>query len=210
MHRSARFAALAFAVLGAGPTATFAASTVRPDAVASVVRSINPHVTLLTSRSYAVSLLDDSKRMHLDPRLVMAVVTAESGWNARAVSPDGALGLGQFTPETARYLHVDPWSGRSTLRGVAVYLHRLLGMFASSRNAMRSAIASYNAGPYAVKAAGGRPPSGETSRYVTRVFALWHSFKRRLSPTPTPVAVAVALDEAQTAERDQAAYWGAH
>jgi len=180
-------------------------------AYAHAMRAINPRLHETQSRIYAATLLSSAARMHLDPRLMMAVVTVESGWNTRALSPDGAEGLGQFKPETARELGIDTWSARSNLRGVAVYLHQLLGMFKSSRNAMRAAIASYNAGPYAVKAAGGAPPAGEPRRYVARVFALWHHFKARLGLHPTVIAVAAALGPLtpQRVMRDQAAYWGA-
>jgi len=181
--------------------------TTVPTAYARAMRTINPRLHEEQSQAYAAALLDNSLRMHLDPRLVMAVVTVESGWNVNALSPDGAEGLGQFLPETARELGVHTWSGRSNLRGVTVYLHQLLGMFKSSRNAMREAIASYNAGPYTIKANGGAVPRGETQRYVTRVLALWHAFKKRLSPRPTPIAVAEALTP-QSVMHEESAYWG--
>jgi soluble lytic murein transglycosylase-like protein len=174
---------------------------------AHAMRSINPRLRDAQSRAYAEALLSNSQRMHLDPRLVMAVVTAESSWNVYAVSPDGAEGLGQFKPETARELGVSTFSGRSNLRGVTIYLHQLLGMFKSSRNAMRLAIASYNAGPYAIRANGGAP-RGETQRYVTRVMALWHDFKKRLSPQPAVAEVAEILTTPQAVMQDENAYWG--
>jgi soluble lytic murein transglycosylase-like protein len=177
-------------------------------AYAHAMRAINPHLREQQCRDYASALLENSARMHLDPRLVMAVVTVESGWNANAVSPDGALGLGQFKPDTARAFGVDVFSGRSNLRGVTVYLHQLLGMFRSSRDAMREAIASYNAGPYAIREHGG-VPGGEPRRYVTKVLSMWHAFKARLSPRPTVVAVAAALDAPQAYEHAEAGYWGA-
>jgi soluble lytic murein transglycosylase-like protein len=176
-------------------------------AYAHAVRAINPRLAEGQCRDYAAALLDNSRRMHLDPRLVMAVVTVESSWNANAVSPDGALGLGQFKPETARELGIQAFSGRSNLRGVTVYLHQLLQMFRSSRNAMREAIASYNAGPYTVKADGG-VPGGEPRRYVTKVLSMWHIFKTHLSSQPTVVAVATNL-EPSLFERAEASYWGA-
>jgi soluble lytic murein transglycosylase-like protein len=200
--------AFAIALAPSAPSLAHPSAAVRFDnTYAHAVRAINPRLAQQQCQDYASALLVNSQRMHLDPRLVMAVVTVESGWNARAVSPDGALGLGQFKPETARDLGIEVFSGRSNLRGVTLYLHQLLGMFRSSRDAMREAIASYNAGPYTVKAYGG-VPRGEPRRYVTKVLSLWHSFKARLSPRPTVLAVATALDDAQLFQRDEASYWG--
>ena len=96
----------------------------------------------------------------------------------------------------------------SNLRGVTNYLHQLIGLFKSSRNAMRQAIASYNAGPYAVRRRG-IPRYGETPRYVIKVLATWKSFRERLGPRPQVDEVALVLDAAARTSLAQNAYWGA-
>jgi len=119
---------------------------------------------------------------------------------------DGAIGLGQLKPETARNLGVDAWSGKSNLKGITIYLHRLIGLFKSSRSAIGSAIASYNAGPIAVEDNGGAAPGYAAQRYVAKVFATWHGFKSRLSgQTGAPPAASAA----ESVERAQTTYWGA-
>ncbi|GAC1312518.1 MAG: hypothetical protein NVSMB21_23150 [Vulcanimicrobiaceae bacterium] len=188
-----------------------ASANVSEPAYADVIRSINPAVREVQSRQFARALLFNAHRAGLDPNLVMAVVTVESHWNARAVSSSGARGLGQFLPGTARDLGIDPRSPSSNLRGVTNYLHQLLGMFATSRNAMRQAIASYNAGPYAVRRHG-IPRYGETPRYVVKVMSTWRSLRERLGPAPrveAVAAVALTLDPATRTELAQNAYWGA-
>jgi soluble lytic murein transglycosylase-like protein len=174
------------------------------------MRSVNPHLAQPTSRLYAAALLDDARRMNVDPTLVMAVVTVESHWNTRARSYRGALGLGQLMPETARSLGVDPRSGRSNLEGLTKYLHTLLGMFRNAREPMREAIAGYNAGPIAVKRFGGVPPFSETRRYVVKVLAAWHGFKSRLPSNPSAIEVADQLSVADAVAKEQTAYWGAN
>lgn len=45
-----------------------------------------------------------ARRAHLDPALVAAMIKAESGYDAEAVSPRGATGLMQIMPETAQWI----------------------------------------------------------------------------------------------------------
>ena len=176
-------------------------------AYSNVIRSVNPSVPQERSRAYAEALLASARLLHVDPRLVMAVVTVESHWNAGAVSPSGARGLGQFLPGTARDLGVDTRSARSTLRGVTTYLHQLLSFFSNSRYAMREAIAGYNAGPFAVRRHG-IPRYGETPRYVAKVLSTFRAFEARLSANPPARTVVAELDAAHVFESQDSAYWG--
>jgi len=171
------------------------------------MRTINPKLQQHQSLAYATALLTDARRLHVDPTLVMAVVTVESHWNVRAVSYHGAEGLGQLKPETARELGVDPWSGRSNLKGITLYLHRLLSLFHSAREPIREAIAGYNAGPYAIRD-GVIPNNGQTPRYVRKVMTAWHSLRSRLGGDPSALEIAEALDPVRLVAKDQAAYWG--
>ena len=147
--------------------------------------------------------------MRVDPTLVMAFVTVESHWNTHARSYAGAIGLGQLMPQTARTLGVNPYSGRSNIKGLTIYLHRLLSIFRDAREPIREAIAGYNAGPLAVKKYGGVPPFHETQRYVVKVMAAWHGFKSRLPSDPDAVEVADQLTAADAVQKEQTSYWGA-
>ena len=94
--------------------------------------------------------------------LFLKLVQQESGWNAKARSHKGALGLAQLMPQTARYLRVDPRDPQQNLEGGARYLAEQYRLFRS----WRLALAAYNAGPEAVKKYGGVPPYKETQNYV--------------------------------------------
>jgi len=108
-------------------------------------------------------------RQHDVPEeLFLRLVQQESGWNPRAKSHKGALGLAQLMPETARRLGVDPMDPRQNLEGGARYLARQYRKFKS----WRLALAAYNAGPDAVRKHGGVPPYEETRNYVK---AIWGS-----------------------------------
>jgi soluble lytic murein transglycosylase-like protein len=104
---------------------------------------------------------------HLDPRLVVAVIEVESGFNPKAKSPKGAMGLMQLMPETARRFGVkNPWDPLQNLRGGMAYLRWLLDRFDGD---LALVLASYNAGEKAVERYRGVPPFGETRRYVQRI-----------------------------------------
>jgi soluble lytic murein transglycosylase-like protein len=107
----------------------------------------------------------------LDPRLVKAVVQVESGYNPRALSKAGAMGLMQLMPETARELAVaNPYDPDENLRGGTAYLRQLLDRFKGS---VELALAAYNAGPEPVERHGGVPPYAETRDYVRHILSLY-------------------------------------
>jgi hypothetical protein len=101
----------------------------------------------------------------IDPRLLASLVWAESGFQSRASSGAGAIGLTQLMPGTARALGVDPADPVQNLQGGARYLRQQLDRFGSAE----LALAAYNAGPGRVAQAGGVPRIPETQVYVARV-----------------------------------------
>ncbi|MBF0284260.1 MAG: lytic transglycosylase domain-containing protein [Magnetococcales bacterium] len=106
----------------------------------------------------------------LDPRLIRAVVAAESDFDPNAVSHAGAVGLMQLMPGTARDMGVsNRFHPQQNLRGGARYLKQMLDQFDS----LTLAIAAYNAGPGAVQQYGGIPPYPETKQYVSRVLRFY-------------------------------------
>lgn len=105
----------------------------------------------------------EAARRHRVPEdLFLRLVQQESGWNSKAVSHKGAIGLAQLMPDTARYLRVDPHDPAQNLEGGARYLREQFDTFRS----WRLALAAYNAGPNAVRKHGGVPPYKETRNYV--------------------------------------------
>ena len=106
----------------------------------------------------------------LSPQLVQAVVQAESGYNVKALSNKGAMGLMQLMPGTAELLGVtNAWDPQQNVRGGTAYLKQQLDRFGS----VRLAVAAYNAGPNAVAKYSGVPPYRETQEYVEKVLSLY-------------------------------------
>ena len=101
--------------------------------------------------------------------LFRANVAVESGFRQSAVSPVGAIGLGQLMPETAAELGIDPHDPAENLDGSARYLLAQMGRFGSAE----LALAAYNAGPEAVARHGGIPPYRETQAHVRCVLAIY-------------------------------------
>lgn len=108
-----------------------------------------------------------AQRHQVDPELVKAVISTESGWNPTAVSRKGAVGLMQLIPETAqRYGVGNSYDPAQNVEGGTAYLRSLLDRYNGDLN---KSLAAYNAGERAVDESGGVPPILETRRYVEKV-----------------------------------------
>jgi soluble lytic murein transglycosylase-like protein len=120
--------------------------------------------------SYLPHIYAAEAKYSLPTGLLDALVWTESRYNPLAVSPAGAAGLGQLMPATARELGVtNRFDPMDNIDGAARYLRRMLDRF----GVIHLALAAYNAGPEAIKKAGGIPQNGETPGYVRNVLRQW-------------------------------------
>ncbi len=111
----------------------------------------------------------------VDPILVRAVARAESGFNPKAVSPKGAIGVMQLMPETAARFNVnDIFHPEQNIRGGIRYLKYLTGLFPDD---VKLAVAAYNAGEGRVINSRSIPPIEETVNYVDRVLQYYNRYK---------------------------------
>lgn len=130
-------------------------------------------------------LREASRANHVDYELLQALIATESGFDARAVSPKGAVGLMQVMPATAERYGVtgdsktpvgkkltDP---RTNIKAGTRYLRYLLDLFPGR---LELALAAYNAGEGAVQRAGNKVPNyRETQNYVKTVMQLYGMLK---------------------------------
>jgi hypothetical protein len=108
-----------------------------------------------------------AERHKVDPALVQAVISTESGWNPHAVSNKGAVGLMQLIPETARrFGGGNLYDPAQNVEAGTTYLKALLDRYNGD---LTKSLAAYNAGEHAVDNSGGVPPFWETQRYVRKV-----------------------------------------
>lgn len=110
-----------------------------------------------------------AKKHGVDEKLVNAVVKQESGFNPKAISHCGAMGLMQLMPATAKGLGVtDAMNPVQNVEGGVKYLKNLLNKYNGN---VILALAAYNAGSGAVDKYDGVPPYKETQNYVKSILA---------------------------------------
>ena len=102
----------------------------------------------------------------VEPALAVAIAKNESGFNQNAISPVGAIGIGQLMPDTATSLGVNPYDWKQNILGMIKYIKELWETFDGD---IAKVIAAYNAGSAAVKTYGGIPPYPETQAYYENV-----------------------------------------
>lgn len=154
------------------PQKQFALSSYDVSHIANSHKVLGPIFVALsdgTELDLSPIIMMESKRNNVDPVLIRTIIKYESGFNPYAVSPVGAGGLMQLMPDTARGLGVsDVFSPHQNIAGGTLYIRRQLDNF---NNNVAFALASYNAGPGAVRAYGGIPPYAETVNYVNMILA---------------------------------------
>jgi hypothetical protein len=147
-----------------GDAGGIGSSPARPDGAGS-----RESLPAFVPARYREPLLRSASRWNVSPGLLAAQLMAESGFNPRAVSPAGALGIAQFMPGTAAsYGLRDPFDPIAAIDAQAHLMSDLLRQFHS----VPLALAAYNAGPGAVAGCSCIPPYPETRAYVARVLAL--------------------------------------
>ncbi len=143
-------------------------------AVAHSIQRSNPRLGPFDAVYLADVALNAAQGASLDPQFFCATMLQESAFDPNALSIAGAVGIAQFTIETADANGVDPFDVNSALNGAAQllggYLNRYRGLYGDPYAA---ALAAYNAGPQAVKAYHGVPPYAETQEYVGYVYERW-------------------------------------
>jgi soluble lytic murein transglycosylase-like protein len=131
---------------------------------------------LAKSATYDTMIENAAFANTLNPALIRAMIVVESGFNPRAVSKRGAVGLMQLRPETARrYGVANIYDPGENIRAGTRYLGDLMTLYGSDTEL---ALAAYNAGEAAVARYGGHiPPFKETLEYVPSVLKIFRALR---------------------------------
>lgn len=127
-------------------------------------------------KSLETIITEAQKKYGIERALIKAVIKAESGFNAQAVSDKGARGHMQIMPTNYKALGItDPHDPEQNIKGGTKYLKELLLRY---DRRLDLALAAYNAGPQAVEKYGKVPPYPETLKYVNKVIRYYKAFKK--------------------------------
>ena len=144
-------------------------------------------MTAAQSAQIAANLLRFADQYDVDPRLVVAMIIAESDFDPLSTSKHGAKGLGQvdagnrpFARRERRLRHGAEFAGsiRYLRSRLDTYADHSLPGGGLTIGQIRLAMAAYNAGTGAVKKYGGVPPYRETQAYVQRIERIYRQLIR--------------------------------
>jgi soluble lytic murein transglycosylase-like protein len=139
---------------------------------------------LARSTQYDAAIGRAARAADVHPELLRAVIVVESGFNPRAISRRGAVGLMQLLPSTAhRYGAFNAFDPEQNIGAGARYLADLIAHYGIGR--LELVLAAYNAGEGAVEKYGQRiPPYRETQAYVPNVISMYRALRvQQLPPT---------------------------
>jgi soluble lytic murein transglycosylase-like protein len=119
-----------------------------------------------------------SDQYEIDSALIKAIIMAESGYDPKAISKKGAMGLMQLMPQTAEALGVkDCFNPEHNIIGGVRYFRQLMNQFEGD---IKLALAAYNAGGSKVRKYQGVPPYRATQYYIKKVFEYYQNYKNQM------------------------------
>lgn len=131
------------------------------------------------------AVIDDIAVLNgVDKRLVYAVIMAESGFDSKAVSPKGAVGLMQLMPDTASWVtgfKVNASKLENPVINISIGT-KLLSNYIAKYGDIRAVLCAYNAGAGVLErwlkdgVDLDNPPYKETKNYVRKVMAFYRGY----------------------------------
>lgn len=143
-------------------------------ALARSIERTNERISPLDALYLADIAQAAARREGLNPEFFGAMLLQESAFDPNALSSAGAVGIAQFTLETADSYGVDPFDPISAINGSAALVGQYVRMYSGRySDPYAAALAAYNAGPGAVSQYHGVPPYAETRAYISDIYERW-------------------------------------
>ncbi|MFZ5816029.1 MAG: lytic transglycosylase domain-containing protein [Bacillota bacterium] len=162
-----------------------------PDPADLLTGLLRSHIRLiddLAPEEYQLLVARAAHRHRVDPRLIAAVITVETRWQAEAVGAAGERGLMQILPSTGAWLarvmgleEYDLSDPETSVELGTLYLSMLIQEYGSPEQAL----AVYNGGPRAAK-------NWESNPYMQKVMAVYN--QRPPAPRSAPPAEPAPLE----------------
>ena len=122
------------------------------------------------------TIVKHSVQMGIDPAIALSLAKAESQYKHTAKGNDGAVGVYQLMPATAKRLGVNPYLLDGNVKGGLMYYKMLYNMFGSHE----LALAAYHTGPaYVIKH---KQPAPCSKRYVSTIMKDYYWLKAHTDP----------------------------
>jgi hypothetical protein len=91
---------------------------------------------------YRAAVLGAAVQYGVPPSFLAAQIDAESGFRADAVSPDGAIGIAQFMPGTAKSVNLNPYDPTASIYAMA----KLMAYYKKQYGSWEKALYAYHDG----------------------------------------------------------------
>ena len=138
----------------------------------AIIRKYNKYLSESEADRIKIATNLYCKEKDIDPRLILALMARESAFNPQAVSPSGAIGLGQIMPFNYQELGIDnPRDIHQNVKGLVYYFRKKLDEWHGESKQMELALASYLEGAGAIKRKN-KKIEGHTEIYVNDILKI--------------------------------------
>jgi len=138
----------------------------------TIIRKYNRNIPQSDIDKIKTAVNTYGREKNIDPRLLLAVMARESGFNPYAVSSSGAIGLGQIMPYNYDNLGIsNPNDINQNVKGTTYYLWEKMTDWSGQPNQLELAIASYTKGTGDIRRANGQFDE-HTKTYVEEILKI--------------------------------------